>query len=93
MSQAICALVQQGYSVSACCQAFGLPKAKYYRLRQEPKAKTDPLRQQVQQVALDWPCCFGLALLLWTGLAMATAASLTNYGVKGRASTTSAFFA
>ena len=56
MSQAICALVQQGYSVSACCQAFGLPKAKYYRLQQEPKAKTDPLRSQVQQVALEWSC-------------------------------------
>ena len=57
MSQAIAELAQQGYSVQACCQAFGLPRANYYRLLPEPKAKTDdPLRQQVQQVALEWSC-------------------------------------
>ena len=60
MSEAISVLVQQGYNVRACCQAFGLPRASYYRLRQEvlqePRAKPDPLRLQVQQVALDWSC-------------------------------------
>ena len=60
MSQAISELAQQGYSIQATCHAFGLPRASYYRLRQErlqePKAKTDPLRLQVQQVALDWSC-------------------------------------
>ena len=57
MSQVISALVQQGYSLSSCCQAFGLPRASYYRLLQEPNAKTDdPLRPQVRQVALDWSC-------------------------------------
>ena len=66
MSQAICELAQQGYGIQATCQAFGLPRASYYRLRQEPKAKTDPLRSQVQQVALDRS--------LWTGRATAIAA-------------------
>ena len=56
MSQAISELTQQGYSVHACCQAFGLPRANYYRPLQDPKAKTDPVRQQVQQVALEWSC-------------------------------------
>lgn len=56
MSQAIPELAQQGYSIQATCQAFGLPRASYHRLLQEPKAKTDPLRQQVQQVALDCSC-------------------------------------
>lgn len=56
MSQAISELAQQGYGIQAACQAFGLPSASYYRLRQEPKAKTDPLRSQVQHIALDWSC-------------------------------------
>ena len=56
MSEAISVLVQQGYSVDACCQAFGVPRANYYRLLQEPIAKTDLLRSQVQQVALEWSC-------------------------------------
>ena len=56
MSQAICELAQQGYGVQATCQAFRLPRASYYRLRQEPKLKTDPLRSQVRQVALEWSC-------------------------------------
>ena len=53
MSEAISVLVEQGHSLSSCCQAFGLPWASYYRLRQEPNAKIDPLRSRVQQVALD----------------------------------------
>ncbi|MGI4788737.1 MAG: hypothetical protein ACRYFS_07785 [Janthinobacterium lividum] len=56
MSEAISTLVQQGYSLGACCHAFGLPRANYYRLLQEPKTKTDLLRSQVQQVALEWSC-------------------------------------
>ena len=56
MSRAVCELAQQGYGIRATCQALGLPRASDYRLRQEPKAKTDPLRLQVQQVALDWSC-------------------------------------
>jgi putative transposase len=57
MSKAIQELTQQGHSISVCCQAFGLPRANYYRLLPEPKVKTDDaLRQQVQQVALDWSC-------------------------------------
>ena len=56
MSQAICELAQQGCGVQTTCQAFGLPRASYYRLRREPKSKTDPLRSQVQQVALEWSC-------------------------------------
>lgn len=57
MSQVIQELSEQGYSIQASCQAFGLPRASYYRLLPEPQAKTeDALRQQVQQVALDWPC-------------------------------------
>ena len=56
MSQAICDLAQQGYSIQASCRAFGLPRANYYRLLQEPKIKSDLLRQQVQQVALECSC-------------------------------------
>lgn len=56
MSQAVSELARQGYGIQATCQAFGLPRASYYRLRQEPKAKPDPLRPQVQQVALDCSC-------------------------------------
>ena len=48
MSQVICELAQQGCSIQATCQAFGLPRASYYRLRQhrlqEPRVETDPLR-------------------------------------------------
>ena len=58
MSQAICELAQQGYGVQATCQAFGLPRASYYRHLAGPEpAKTDSaLRQQVQQVALECSC-------------------------------------
>ena len=79
MSQAISELAQQGYGIQATCQAFGLPRASYYRQLQKPKAKPDLLRSQVQQVALDWSCSsaasgFGLVVLkcskwLWTGRA------------------------
>jgi putative transposase len=56
MSEAVSVLVQQCYSIGACCQAFGLPRANYYRLRHGRAAKTDLLRSQVQQVALEWSC-------------------------------------
>ena len=55
MSQAVQDAVAQGHSIHSSCRAFGLPKASYYRLLQEPKVKSDDfLRSQVQQVALDW---------------------------------------
>lgn len=60
MSKAVQDAVANGHSIHSSCQAFGLPRASFYRLlqefSQEPKAKTDPLRSQVQQVALDWSC-------------------------------------
>ncbi len=58
MSQAITELAQQGYSLQVSCQAFGLPRASYYRhlSAAEPAPADTALRQQVQQVALDWPC-------------------------------------
>jgi transposase InsO family protein len=57
VSRAIQDAVAQGHGVQSSCQAFGLPRASYYRLRQEPRPKADgPLRQQVQRVALEWSC-------------------------------------
>lgn len=57
MSQVISELAQQGYGIEASCQAFGLPRANYYRhlSAPEPAPADTALRQQVQQVALDWP--------------------------------------
>ena len=58
MSQAILELAKQGYSTQATCQAFGLPRASYYRhlIAPEPGETDSVPRQQVQQVALDWSC-------------------------------------
>ncbi len=58
MSEAVQETVAQGHSVQASCQAFGLPRASYYRQVSAPELAPAKLalRQQVQQVALDWPC-------------------------------------
>ena len=58
MSQAIQETAAQGGSLKNLCQMAGVSRASYYRAlcALEP-AKTDAaLRQQVQQVALDWSC-------------------------------------
>lgn len=42
-------------SVAAACRVLELPRATYYR-GVEPSAETDmPLRDLIQQVALEWP--------------------------------------
>ena len=58
MSQAILDLAKQGYSTQATCQAFGLPRASYYRSLSatEPATTDAALRERVQQVALEWSC-------------------------------------
>jgi len=56
MSQAIQELVQQGYSVRASCQAFGLPRSCHYRAPPEKANTDDALREHVQRVALDCSC-------------------------------------
>ena len=58
MTQAVQEAVAQGHSIHSSCQAFGLPRASYYRYAALPEAAEmdDPLRPQVQQVALDWSC-------------------------------------
>jgi putative transposase len=57
VSQVVSELAQQGYGIEASCQAFSLPRASYYRHLSAPEsAPADTaLRQQLQQVALDWP--------------------------------------
>ena len=64
MSQAILELAKQGYSTQATCHAFGLPRATYYRSLSvtEPATTNAALREQIQQVALEWSC-FGMVLL------------------------------
>ena len=58
MSQAIQEAVLQGGSLTNLCQMAGISRTCYYRgLNAKPFAKTDALlRQQVQQVALEWSC-------------------------------------
>jgi len=58
MSRAIQDAAAQGGSLTNLCQMAGISRACYYRgLTVEPGAGTDgSLRQQVQQVALDWSC-------------------------------------
>lgn len=64
MSQAIQEAVLQGGSLVNLCQMAGISRACYYRhlpsscgLRVcEPISRDVTLRQQVQQVALDWSC-------------------------------------
>ncbi len=58
MSQSIQELAHEGYSVRASCQAFGLPRASYYRglSLPEPTDTDVPLRENIQQVALDCSC-------------------------------------
>ena len=58
MTEAVQEAVTQGHSICSSCQAFGLPRASYYRhlSAPEPAPADTALRQQVQQVALDWPC-------------------------------------
>ena len=58
MSRAVQEAVAQGHSIHSSCQAFGLPRASYYRYASLPAADEadDPLRPQVQQVALEWSC-------------------------------------
>ncbi len=60
MSQAIHEVVQQGYSIRAACQAFGLPRSCYYRdcyrALPEPVAADTVLREHIQRVALAWSC-------------------------------------
>ena len=55
MSRAVQEAVAQGHSLHSSCQAFGLPRASYYRYASLPEID-DLLRQHVQQVALDWSC-------------------------------------
>ena len=66
MSQAITELAQQGYSIGASCQAFGLPRSNYYRLLQE-KANQ---KQRPRPTCRVRRC----SKWLWSGLATATAA-------------------
>ena len=58
MSRAIHEAVLQGGSLTNLCQMAGISRACYYRGLSAPEpAKVDiSLRQQVQQVALDWSC-------------------------------------
>ncbi len=58
MSQSIQELAHEGYSVRASCQAFELPRASYYRglSLPEPTDTDVPLRENIQQVALDCSC-------------------------------------
>lgn len=58
MTQAVQEAVAQGHSIRSCCQAFGLPRASYYRYAVLPEAAKmdDTLRPQVQQVASNWSC-------------------------------------
>lgn len=64
MSQAIQEAAAQGGSLQTLCQMAGISRACYYRhlpsnrgLTAKPIAEThSALRQQVQQVALDWSC-------------------------------------
>lgn len=60
MSEAVQEAAAQGHSIHSSCQAFGLPRASYYRHLSAPAPAPAPadaaLRQEVQQVALDWPC-------------------------------------
>ncbi len=63
MSQVIQKLFEQGGCVASLCGAVGLPRAQFYRhqkaleLAKTNRTSTDTvLRQQVQQVALEWSC-------------------------------------
>ena len=56
MSQAIQELIQQGYSVRASCQAFGLPRSCYYRDLPEAANTDAALREHIQRVALECSC-------------------------------------
>ncbi len=60
MSEAVQEAVVQGHSIYSSCQAFGLPRVSYYRQVSAPAfapAFADAaLHQQVQQMALGWPC-------------------------------------
>jgi len=58
MSQSIQELAHEGYSVRASCQAFGLPRARYYRglSLPEPTDTNVALREHIQRVALDCSC-------------------------------------
>ena len=58
MSRAIQEAAAKGASLTNLCQIAGISRTCYYRgLSAKPSAKADALlRQQVQQVALDWSC-------------------------------------
>jgi len=70
MSQAIQETAAQGASLTRTCQMTGISRACYYRglSATEPAKLETVLREQIQQVALEWSC-FGM-VLLWNGLAL-----------------------
>ena len=64
MSQAIQETAAQGASLTRTCQMTGISRACYYRglSATEPAKLETVLREQIQQVALEWSC-YGMVLL------------------------------
>ena len=58
MSQTIQETVVQGASLTNLCQMMGISRTCYYRglSAPEPAPRDTALREQVQQVALEWSC-------------------------------------